>query len=103
MIQLLFGCDATIFVFPLTLGKQCTNHMSYTILKRAMLMAACGIQVLAASAQDINETPYLVKTFTRDQVKQLKSETSGGNIHVYGQSTGDAKVEVYVHSNDGGR
>jgi hypothetical protein len=103
MIQLLFGCDATFFLPSLTLGKQCTNHMSYTILKSAVLMAACGMQVFAAAAQDINETPYLVKTFTRDQVKQLKSETSGGNIHVYGQSTGDAKVEVYVRSNDGGR
>src|SRR5580698_3130305 len=77
--------------------------MSYTIFKRAALVMACGMQVLLAAAQDTDETPFLVKTFTRDQVKQLKSETAGGNIHVYGQSKGDAKVEVYVHSNDGGR
>jgi hypothetical protein len=77
--------------------------MSYTIFKRAALVMACGMQVFAAAAQEANETPYLVKTFTRDQVKQLKSETSGGNIHVFGQSTGDAKVEVYVHSNNGDR
>jgi len=76
--------------------------MSYTIFKKAALVMACGMTVLAAAAQDINETPYLVKTFPRDQVKQLKSLTSGGNIHVAGQTTGDAKVEVYVRSNDGG-
>src|SRR5580700_8494483 len=77
--------------------------MSYTIFKKAALVMACGMTVLAAAAQDINETPYLVKTFPRDQVKLLKSLTSGGNIHVAGQTTGDAKVEVYVRSNDGGR
>lgn len=77
--------------------------MSYTIFKKAALVMACGMTVLAAAAQDINETPYLVKTFPRDQVKQLKSLTSGGNIHVAGQTTGEAKVEVYVRSNDGGR
>jgi hypothetical protein len=77
--------------------------MSYTIFKRALLVMACGTQVLVAAAQDVNETPYLSKTFPRDQIKQLRSETSGGNIHVFGQTTGDAKIEVYVHSNDGGR
>lgn len=71
--------------------------------KRAALVMACGVQVLLAAAQDRGDSPYLVKTFSRDQVKQLKSETSGGNIHVFGQTTGDAKVEVYVHSNNGDR
>jgi DUF4097 and DUF4098 domain-containing protein YvlB len=102
-------------------GNQRMNYMNYSTFKRAALVTAgkrvalvmackrvalvmaCGMQVLMATAQDSSETPYLVKTFSRDQIKQLKSETSGGNIHVYGQSTGDAKVEVYVHSNDGGR
>lgn len=77
--------------------------MNCSILKRTALVLACGVQVLVAAAQDSNETPYLVKTFSRDQVKQLKSETSGGNIHVAGQTTGDAKVEVYVRSNNGNR
>jgi hypothetical protein len=77
--------------------------MNYTIFRRAALVMACGVQVMWAAAQDISDSPYLVKTFPRDQVKQLRSQTSGGNIHVFGQSTGDAKVEVYVHSNNGGR
>ena len=77
--------------------------MNCTIFKRTALVLACGMQVFMAAAQDSNETPYLVKSFSRDQVKQLRSSTSGGSIHVSGQSTGDAKVEVYVRANDGGR
>jgi hypothetical protein len=75
--------------------------MNYTIFRRSALVLACGMQVLMCAAQESNETPYLVKSFPRDQVKQLRSSTSGGNIHVMGQSTGDAKVEVYVHANNG--
>jgi hypothetical protein len=79
------------------------TFMNCTIFKRTALVVACGMQVLLATAQDSSETPYLVKTFPRDQIKQLKSQTSGGNIHVTGQSTGDAKVEVFVRSNNGNR
>jgi hypothetical protein len=73
--------------------------MNFTTFKRAALIVACGMQVLMATAQDHqdqDETPYLVKTFPRDQIKQLRSQTSGGNIHVSGQTTGDAKVMVFV-------
>ena len=76
--------------------NQRINNMNYTTLKRTALVMVCGMQVLWATAQDVNDSPYLVKTFPRDQIKQLRSETSGGNIHVTGQTTGDARVEVYV-------
>ena len=79
------------------------SFMNCTIFKRAALVVACGMQVLLATAQDSSEAPYLVKTFPRDQVKQVRSQTSGGNIHVTGQSTGDAKVMVFVRSNNGNR
>ncbi|HET6252769.1 MAG TPA: hypothetical protein VFE32_01780 [Puia sp.] len=75
--------------------------MNCTSFKRTALVVACGMQVLLATAQDRNDSPYLVKTFPRDQVRQLRSQTSGGNIHVSGQTTGDAKVVVYVRSNNG--
>lgn len=86
-------------------GNHLINHMfmNCTTLKRATLLVACGMQVLLATAQDSNDIPYLVKTFPRDQIKELRSTTSGGNIVVSGQTTGDAKVEVFVRSNDGGR
>jgi len=56
--------------------------MKCTTFKPAALLLACGITVLMASAQDREETPYMTKTFSRDQIKNLKSETSGGNIEV---------------------
>ena len=77
--------------------------MNYTVFKQTALLLAFGVQAMVATAQDKDETPFLTKTFPRDQVKELRSSTSGGNIHVMGQSTGDAKVLVYVHANDGGR
>lgn len=77
--------------------------MNYTFFKHSALFMALGMQVMIASAQDRDETPFLTKTFPRDQVKELKALTSGGNIHVMGQSTGDAKVLVFVHSNNGDR
>ena len=77
--------------------------MNCTLFRQSALLLACGMQVLLATAQDRDETPFLVKTFSRDQIKELRSQTSGGNIHVMGQSTGDAKVMVYVHSNNGDR
>lgn len=73
------------------------------VSQRAMLVLACGAQVLIASAQRNNndETPFLVKTFSRDQVKQLDVQTSGGNITVTGQASGDARIEMFVRSNNG--
>lgn len=70
--------------------------------KKAILVFACGMQVMMATAQDRDQPPFLQKSFPRDQVKQLAAETSGGNIVVEGSATGDARVEVYVRSNSGG-
>ncbi|HEV3324354.1 MAG TPA: hypothetical protein VG052_02070 [Puia sp.] len=70
--------------------------------KKALLVIACGMQVIMTSAQDHDQPPFLQKSFPRDQVKQLEAETSGGNIIVAGEATGDARVEVYVRSNNGG-
>src|SRR6185312_7083775 len=76
--------------------------MQFKMWKPAALLLVCVMQVAAASAQDHDDTPYLVKTFSRDEIRQLKAETSGGNITVTGAAGGDAKVEVYVRSNNGG-
>ena len=77
--------------------------MNWTVFKQSTLLLAIGMQAMVATAQNTDETPFLVKTFPRDQVKQLRSSTSGGNIHVTGQASGDAKVLVFVRSNNGGR
>jgi hypothetical protein len=72
------------------------------VSQRALLVFACGLQVLAATAQSNDESPYLTKTFPLASVKQLDTKTSGGNISVSGQSSGEAKVEMYVHANNNG-
>lgn len=43
----------------------------------------------------------MTKSFSRESVKQVQSETSGGNISLSGESAGEARVEMYVHPNNG--
>lgn len=96
-------CNILFYRLDFT-GHQLINqtNMKRTVFKTVALLLACGTSVMMATAQDRDETPYMSKTFSRDQVKNLKSETSGGNIEVMGQSSGDARIEVYVRSNNGG-
>jgi DUF4097 and DUF4098 domain-containing protein YvlB len=70
-------------------------------MKRILFSLACGLQVLTAVAQSGDESPFVTKSFSRESVKQLEARTSGGNISVAGEASGDAKVEVYVHGNNG--
>jgi len=58
-----------------------------------------GMGVLIVHGQ--GNTPFSVKTFPSAGIKEVETETSGGNIAVYGQTTGDARVEMYVQSNNG--
>ncbi|MCU0338350.1 MAG: DUF4097 domain-containing protein [Spirosomaceae bacterium] len=46
-----------------------------------------------------DEKPYMTKTFNASAVKSLNVRTSGGSISVTGKN-GEAKVEVYVRSNN---
>src|SRR5579872_3293398 len=69
-------------------------------MKKLILLFAGTMGILAIQAQN-NHEPFLQKTFPRDGVKEVEAETSGGNIAVYGQATGDARVEVYVNGNNG--
>ena len=72
-------------------------------MKKFVLLFMGGLAAFAGRAQwdgDHHREPFIVKTFPRDGVKELLAETSGGNIAVYGETTGDAKVEVYVQSNN---
>lgn len=65
--------------------------------RKSLLLACCGIQFAVLHAQDHDEQPYMVKTF-HGAVHKVESSTSGGNITVYGEATGDARVEVFVNS-----
>jgi DUF4097 and DUF4098 domain-containing protein YvlB len=72
-------------------------------MKKFVLLFMGGLAAFACRAQwdgDHHREPFIVKTFPRDAIKELQAETSGGNIAVFGAGTGDAKVEVYVQSNN---
>ena len=63
-------------------------------MKKILFVFACGLQVIGAAAQSSGQTPFIQKSFPRESVKQLQVETSGGNISVAGQASGEARVEV---------
>jgi len=66
-------------------------------MKRILFVFVCGLQVAVLHAQ----SPYMQKSFPRESVHKLLSETSGGNITVSGEASGEARVEVYIHPNNG--
>jgi hypothetical protein len=67
--------------------------------KIALLLFMGSLGVIAVNAQEDHE-PFMTKTFPRGSVKAVEAETSGGNISVVGSTTGDARVEVYIHDNN---
>jgi DUF4097 and DUF4098 domain-containing protein YvlB len=70
-------------------------------MKKILFFFGCGLQVLTAAAQSTGQSPFIQKSFPRESVKQLQVETSGGNISVFGQSTGEARVEMWVQPDNG--
>src|ERR1700742_3546990 len=73
-------------------------------MKKFVLLLMGGLAAFAGRAQwdgDHHREPFMVKTFPRGGVKDLQTETSGGNIAVFGQATGDARVDMYVQTNNG--
>jgi DUF4097 and DUF4098 domain-containing protein YvlB len=77
--------------------------MEYKIAtKKIFLLLAGGLSVLAAGAQ-VGRAPFLQKSFPRESIRQVESRTSGGNISVYGEPSGQARVEVYISANNGRR
>jgi len=48
-----------------------------------------------------DDKPYLTKSFPATGLRNVRVQTSGGGIAVKGQSSGDARVEMYVRSNGG--
>ncbi len=56
--------------------------------------------LMAVQAQNEDEKPYLTKNFPSAGLTSVKVETSGGNVSIYGQTSGEAKIEVYIRSNN---
>ena len=51
-------------------------------------------------AQKDEDKPYMVKTFLAKDITNLKMNTSGGSLTVVGTTDAEAKIEVYVRSNN---
>ncbi|WEK34850.1 MAG: hypothetical protein P0Y53_20370 [Candidatus Pseudobacter hemicellulosilyticus] len=61
----------------------------------ALLLSAAPALLLAQN----NQTPYKTQSFSAQSIRQVVSQTSGGNISVTGGSS-EARVEVYVSGNN---
>ncbi|MGZ3822624.1 MAG: hypothetical protein ACXVB6_18670, partial [Mucilaginibacter sp.] len=69
-------------------------------MKTSILLFFLACQGIISSAQD-NKTPYLTKSLSRDAIKHVFVNTSGGSITVSGASNQQPRVEVYVTNNLG--
>jgi len=71
-------------------------------MKRNFLIVLAAFISLSAVAQfKGDKEPFLTKSFKSESFNSTKVQTSGGNITVAGTATGEAKVEVYVTTNNG--
>src|SRR4026209_584 len=70
-------------------------------MKKNFLIVLAAFIGLSAFGQfhDAKE-PFMTKSF-KEAFSSTEVETTGGNISVTGITTGDAKVEVYITSNNG--
>jgi DUF4097 and DUF4098 domain-containing protein YvlB len=66
--------------------------------KQITFVLACTLSIATLKAQ---QSPYLQKSFPRGSISQVMAQTSGGNISVTGESSGEARVEVYINSGGG--
>ncbi|HKO81432.1 MAG TPA: hypothetical protein VJU78_13595, partial [Chitinophagaceae bacterium] len=62
------------------------------------LLTATSITVIA---QKGDKEPFITKSFKSESFTETKVRTSGGSIAVTGVATGEARVEVYIYSNNG--
>ena len=68
------------------------------VFKFLFLLAGLPIYLFA---QGQDREPYLIKTFQKGSFNSVSVKTSGGSIEVNGGNESEARVEVYVNSNNG--
>jgi len=62
-----------------------------------LLLSLVGFAV----AQSSTQSPYLTKSYAGTDIRNAEVETSGGGIQVTGVDPSEARVEVYISSNNG--
>lgn len=72
-------------------------------MQKILFLLLSGLPVLAIQAQSNSDRKDLfqVKTLAGASFQQADVETSGGNISFYGVAAADARVEVYISSDNG--
>lgn len=71
-------------------------------MKKFFLIIFAALQVTAVAArQDDPARPWDTKTFDAAQIKSLRASTSGGSLSVEGGNGKEARVEIFVRSNNG--
>lgn len=70
-------------------------------MKKYLFLLFIAVQSLTLFAQKNGEQPYLTKTLSDASIKKIEAQTSGGNISVAGVNNGEARIEVYIRTNNG--
>lgn len=68
-------------------------------MKKLLILFVAFTVCIVAAAQT-NDTPYITKSLSSDNIREVLAKTSGGGIYVSGVKDGEARIEVYVRSND---
>lgn len=65
-----------------------------------LLMLSAGIAVQSMAQNKSGAALYLTKSLAGETIRNLRSETSGGNITVTGVAALEARIEVYISRNN---
>jgi hypothetical protein len=72
------------------------------MMKTYLTLFFVACQSMVALAQDgDNKTPYLTKSLANDAISSVVVSTSAGGITVSGATGQQARIEVYIHGNNG--
>jgi len=63
------------------------------------LLSALQLSLMAQFKSD--KEPFMTKSLSNESVKNVEVQTSGGSISVSGVAASEARIEVYVSSNNG--
>ncbi|HLY69932.1 MAG TPA: hypothetical protein VKR53_09390 [Puia sp.] len=69
-------------------------------MKKQLLVLLLAIAAITTNAQDRDKL-YMTKSLANEAIKNVEAKTSGGSIDVSGGSGQDARIEVYISSNNG--
>ncbi|MBA2562427.1 MAG: hypothetical protein H0V14_05840 [Chitinophagaceae bacterium] len=70
-------------------------------MKKYLFIILIALQALGSTAQNRNDKePFLTKSFSKESIKNVNVETSGGSIYVTGDGGSQSRVEVYIQQNN---